>query len=392
MPGQKKSENIAYLVAWAVLFAAPLLSEYVMSAATSGSGPDWEGTLFTWRILVFFCVAFCVHNFLIAPLLVYRGRKMAYACATAALVACLCAYQWCWKPDRMPRPERNTPPPGMLVDKSGTDGRRGGRPPRPPRERPHGEGDGKDGPRRIWNEKQFMTLLIILLMLGMNVGTKNFFKSLDDRKRMKEMERQNLIQQLEYLKYQINPHFFMNTLNNIHALVDIDPEEAKYTIEVLSKLMRYVLYDSNRPMAPLRKELDFIRHYVDLMRIRYTDHVRITVQLPDDVPEVEVPPLLFITFIENAFKHGVSYDRPSFIEVRVSVAGDRVLLLCRNSVQPQTDASGDKQSDSRRQGGVGLENARKRLRLIYKDGYKLNVKEENGTYTVTLQLINSVRS
>lgn len=237
----------------------------------------------------------------------------------------------------------------------------------------------------------------MILLLGLNVGFKYFFKSLDDRKRMKELERENLSRQLDYLKYQINPHFFMNTLNNIHALIDIDPEQASSTIETLSKLMRYVLYEGNKPLVPLQKELDFISHYVELMRIRYTDKVRISVSLPrqaqaadsgeeavgiakTNLMDVQVPSLLFATFLENAFKHGVSYKRTSFIEVCIMTddTSREVEFLCHNSKKPKSE---DKH------GGVGMRNAVERLRLIYgRDGYTLKIDETEESYRVLIRL------
>ena len=144
-----------------------------------------------------------------------------------------------------------------------------------PDEHPDDRKAPKHEPPQAFGGEDSVAFIIMILLMGLNIGAKYFFKSLDDRKRMKLLEKENLSRQLEYLKYQINPHFFMNTLNNIHALVDIDPEQAKHTIEVLSKLMRYTLYEGNKTMAPLKKELDFITHYIDLMRIRYTDKVRI---------------------------------------------------------------------------------------------------------------------
>ena len=121
---------------------------------------------------------------------------------------------------------------------------------------------------------------------------------------MRLLEKENLNQQLEYLKYQINPHFFMNTLNNIHALVDIDPEKAKTTIVELSKMMRYLLYEGNNSLIPLHREVEFLRNYITLMKLRYTDKVKIDTDIPVSLPDRRLPPLLLITFVENAFKHG----------------------------------------------------------------------------------------
>lgn len=235
-------------------------------------------------------------------------------------------------------------------------------------------------PPFAFGQRDSVSITIMLLLLGLNVGAKYFFKSTDDRKRMKALERENLTHQLEYLKYQINPHFFMNTLNNIHALVDIDPEQAKHTIEVLSRLMRYMLYEANKPLAPLQKELEFIANYVGLMRIRYAEHVRITVSVPTIVPDVQIPPLLLIIFVENAFKHGISYERESFVEVSVTTDDDGYVdFRCRNSRKPSKEEI---------HGGVGLGNVKERLQLIYGNDYQLTIQPTENEFEVQLRLPN----
>ena len=213
-------------------------------------------------------------------------------------------------------------------------------------------------------------------MFAANLGVKGYYRGLEDRKRLERLERENLEQQLEYLRYQINPHFFMNTLNNIHALVDIDPEQAKETILELSKMMRFVLYEGNKQGVPLSREFDFIRHYMALMQLRYTDKVRIDLDLPDEVPDRQIPPLILVTFIENAFKHGVSYQRDSFVEVKASVAHNELQFSCRNS-------KADKPNEEK--GGVGLSNVRKRLNLLYGSNYALRINNAED-YSVELNI------
>ncbi len=426
--GQKKSELILYVALWAVLFAAPVISmlvgdfftsspeeaQAVSSAASSSIASsdswDWQGVWNAWGLLSMFCITFFIHNFLIAPLVVYSNRKWTYGSLVVLLFACFFGYQVHFRPHRpeprneeeKPRMEQEMPPHDeiSLVKRENTEI------PAPPLRPEDGKGDRmrpdkKFEPPRAFGGQDSVAFIIMALLLGLNVGIKYFFKSLDDKKRIKELERENLNRQLEYLKYQINPHFFMNTLNNIHALVDIDPEEAKYTIEVLSKLMRYVLYEGNKTMAPLQKELDFIRHYVDLMKIRYTDKVRISVSLPTSSSEakgsssetkgegsslalnlmdIQVPSLLFTTFVENAFKHGVSYQQDSFIEisVRVDETAQEIYFLCNNSRKPE--------AEEKRKGGVGLENAKKRLALIYGEAYELKIDVKPEEYRLLLRL------
>ena len=219
-----------------------------------------------------------------------------------------------------------------------------------------------------------MAFTILLLLLGVNVGVKYFFMSIKRTHEIEELEKKTLEQQLEYLKYQINPHFFMNTLNNIHALVDVNPDKAKSSILELSKLMRYVLYESNNPSVPLQRELEFIRHYIELMRMRYTEKVEIDVNLPADCSSRPIPPLMFISFVENAFKHGVSYVQSSKIKISVEEDEHKVKFMCSNT----------KASSNGEQGGIGMENSRKRLSLIYKEDYTLQVDEAGDTYDVLL--------
>lgn len=377
--GQKKTENILYLALWATLFAAPMLSMYI--TGISSHDYDWEGSVSAWKLLAVFFATFVVHNFLLAPLLVYQNKKWTYAAGVILLLVCFESYQIYTQPhrpipkeqnDRTERTERHPDdlPPDLPMKPEPTDRIKDGKGPmrKPSPHRPPQAFGGQDS----------VAFIIITLLLGLNVGCKYFFKSLDDRKRIKELERENLHQQLEYLKYQINPHFFMNTLNNIHALVDINPEQAKYTIEVLSRLMRYVLYEGNKPMAPLQREVDFIRHYIDLMRIRYTDRVHISLSLPEQVPDVAVPPLVFTTFIENAFKHGVSYAQESFIEIQISLDDQLdILFRCHNSKKPATEDT---------HGGMGLKNTRKRLDLIYGRQYTLDITSSDKDYLVELRL------
>ncbi len=221
-------------------------------------------------------------------------------------------------------------------------------------------------------------LIIGILLVGVDLGAFFYVESRRKEHRMRELQAENLRQQLESLRYQVNPHFFMNTLNNIHALVDIDPEKAKESIEVFSKMMRIMLYEGNEPTIPLAKELDFMDHFIALMRLRYTEEaVRIETFFPEDRSGAVVPPLLMASFVENAFKHGVSYAEESFIRVRVDHRDGKVVFRCSNSSHP---------SDKEEQHGLGLENIRKRLTLLYGKSFVLSIKEETGRYDVMMEI------
>lgn len=402
LQGQKRQENILYAVLWTMLFAAPILAMMFFSGqkelgdtyaplSFSFSTPlrayDWQSVFNTWKLLLPFFVVFLVHNFFLAPILVYGSKRWKYFSLLCVLLIGMMVYQ-CFSVLR-PRPMGDAP-----HDKEPPMGARPFRGHDPHGQRPKedkrffdmrvhedgvlkGEKPKDDAPPTPFGSDAMANLVITAMLLGLNIGAKYYFKTLSDRKRLQELEHENLMQQMEYLKYQVNPHFFMNTLNNIHALVDIDPEQAKVTIEQLSKLMRYILYESNQQCVPLEKELAFICLYIDIMRIRYTDKVRIDLALPGQVPDVKVPPLLFIIFVENAFKHGVSYERDSFIDIRVTLEGERIELVCNNSRKPNGKDT---------HGGVGLQNVIKRLQLIYQQDYRLGITTSKDEYHVKLNI------
>ncbi len=225
-------------------------------------------------------------------------------------------------------------------------------------------------------------LIIALLMLGVDAGALAALKAREQRQRLVELEQQNLKQELEYLKHQFNPHFFMNTLNNIHVLIDIDKERAKRCLVEFSQLMRYILYEGNGAFVPLSNEVEFISQYLSLMKIRYSDCVELLFQMPEQTTKsLQIPPLMLVTFIENAFKHGISYRHHSFVHIRLheSEDGQWLLFECVNSRHAQA------QSDA--QGGIGLENVRKRLDLIFDTNYQLTVDDRDPQqYSVSLKL------
>ena len=386
---EHRQETIIYLVLWALLCMAPVMSLAVRSANT-GIDFDWSEIFTVWKQYALYFLVFLIHNHLMAPMLIYRQQRWRYLALSAAIIVIFQVYQCNHRPDfRQHRARR------AMIEQIDHQ-----RPPMPPE---HREGDFEprpddhegfeprpDGPRRnglrrerrqhpplIFGQHDLVSIIILVLMLGMNLGVKLYFKQRSDQKHLAQLERQNLEQQLEYLKYQINPHFFMNTLNNIHALVDIDPEKAKSTILELSKMMRFMLYEGNKSVVPLEREISFLQNYITLMKLRYTDKVRISVDIPASLPNKEVPPLMFITFVENAFKHGVSYRQESFIDIAMAIDGDRLTFTCVNSRIPKEE---DKH------GGVGLANVRQRLDLIYGQNYQLDIRDEQASYTVKLTL------
>ena len=373
---EHRQETIIYLALWLLMFMAPVLSLGIRTAYSDDISFDWNEVMMVWREYIPFFMVFLIHNHLLAPILVYRQRKWTYV-GMCIVIVCIFQVYHNHRPNfkdhrrfRHEMMEQRRP----LEPRDEPDDYR---PHRIPRFEDRPDRHRGERPPLFMGQRDIIAIVILLLMMGMNIGIKLYFKQRGDRKRLEQLEKENLEQQLEYLKYQINPHFLMNTLNNIHALVDIDPEKSKQTILELSKMMRFVLYEGNKQVVPLDREIAFLQNYIQLMKLRYTDKVKITVDVPKSLPNKEVPPLMFITFVENAFKHGVSYRQASFIDIAISIEEDKLVFDCRNSRIPKED---DKH------GGVGLANVKKRLELIYGNRYTLDIKDEQDTYTVKLSL------
>jgi LytS/YehU family sensor histidine kinase len=173
----------------------------------------------------------------------------------------------------------------------------------------------------------------------------------------------------------------MNTLNNIHALIRSNPEKAEDAIVGFSKIMRYLLYESNLEKVSMEKEFVLIRNYIDLMRLLLTDHVKINLELPFIFPTVNIPPLIYITFLENAFKHGISYSKDSYINFKITYDDHFVYSTIQNS-------NHHVKSDSA--SGIGLDNVKKRLNLIYGKKYKIKITEKPEEFRVELQIPISI--
>jgi two-component system, LytTR family, sensor kinase len=201
----------------------------------------------------------------------------------------------------------------------------------------------------------------------------------------KDMEKEKLNSELAFLKNQISPHFFFNTLNNIYSLISINQEDSQQAVLKLSKLMRYLLYESEHGQTMLSNEIDFLNNYIDLMRLRMSDKIDLSVSFPKKFDDINFPPLLFIPFIENAFKHGISYREKSFIKIIIEVKGEMIAFRCANSV------SRAKEENSEKHPGIGLENVIKRLNLLFPGKHDLKIDKSDSTYEVNL-IINLVKT
>ena len=373
----KKIEYTVILVGWTIVFALPAIFLYYESLGDDSSF-DWHELLFTWKHLLPLFVLFLLHHFLLFPLYSKR-RFIVYAILVVALLGLFTCFQiFALRPQRhddfRPHPQELAlhPMPEEEFDERIVE----------PRFRhPHPDGRRFGHPRKMFPGRIVMECVIALLLMGVDLGVFVQVASRRTRQQLLVLEKEKLEMELSYLKYQVNPHFFMNTLNNIHALVDIDTELAKRTVIDLSHLMRYALYDSASELVPLSKEVEFIQLYINLMRLRYSGQVRLELEVQEGLSGVMVPPLLLICFVENAFKHGVSNREPSFVEMHLSESQDGKYLQfdCTNSrLHKHT-------SDAHH--GIGIANARKRLDLLYADSYSLTIDDQDeNQFKVCLKL------
>lgn len=222
--------------------------------------------------------------------------------------------------------------------------------------------------------------LLYGLVAGLSVAIKMTSGWYEVESARRELEKSRAEAELQNLKSQLNPHFLFNTLNNIYSLIAFSPERAQEAVHDLSRLLRYVLYESSQPLVSLEKELDFIRNYVELMRIRLPENVVLKTEISPVKPDVPIAPLLFISLIENAFKHGVSNNHPSYIHLDIHQNGDLIVCSLRNSYFPK-DATQDKSGS-----GIGLRNLKKRLELLYPNRHIFSCGVEGDSYYSVLEL------
>lgn len=218
---------------------------------------------------------------------------------------------------------------------------------------------------------------LMLLVLGFSTGMAVIQRLRKNETQQKAIEKARVDSELAFLKNQISPHFFFNSLNNIYALIAIDADEAQEAVEKLSGLMRYLIYESDIKTVALKKEFEFTRNYIDLMRQRLTAKVKLETEIQENLPDVEIPPLIFIPFVENAFKHGVSYRENSFININLRVQNNSVIFECNNSI-PQLVR------EPAKSGGLGIVNIKKRLELLYGSRAQLTMTNEENVHSVHL--------
>lgn len=340
----KEHSWVSHVIIWGLIFLFPLVFKSWNLETIS-----WDWYIgFTFMMLTTMLVFYANYSYLITKIL-FKGRWLQYILYNVALtlVVSTCIY---FILDALPRPAGLRPLPENIDIE-------------------------------LFHLRMFfnnMTRFIVVIFISLAIkATSSWYESESGRK---ELEKINSEAELQSLKSQLNPHFLFNTLNNIYSLIAFSPEKAQEAVHDLSRLLRYVMYDSSNATVSLSKELEFVQNYIELMRIRLPKEVDIVSDISCIRPNELIAPLLFISLIENAFKHGVSNNKPSFIHIKIYQEGSETICYIENSYFPkdnQTDKSGS---------GIGLNNLQKRLELIYPNSHSLKCGKKEDNYNSYLSI------
>ncbi len=338
--------NTTQMVVWVAIFLVPAL---VTGTTTSSFEGAWKVFLVGARLLLPFFILYSLNYYYLVPEFLYGGKARWFYWINALLILGWTIFRFF--------PRGGLEFPQEVVDTFGQ--------------------------RNMWAfyvggilSSVFLLCLVVLLA----VGIRSVMRSNDILMKAQEERRKSAEAELTWLKHQLNPHFLFNTLNNISSLTQIDPDKAQESIGQLSDLLRYALYDSEADKVPLASEIEFMDNYIDLMALRCNQLTVVKKDLQVPQEHVEVAPLLFISLIENAFKHGVNARHPSHVHVAMGYKDGKLTFRCDNSLF-------DKQGSSDHIGsGIGLENMKRRLELLYPGKYTYAQNAEDGEYSVEVTL------
>lgn len=235
--------------------------------------------------------------------------------------------------------------------------------------------------RRIGGD--IFNIMVYFLTIGISTSVASVQKWQKDESVRRELDRQRVSTELSYLKSQINPHFFFNTLNNIYALTNLDVKKAQEALLKLSRMMRYVLYENQKDETLLSKEVNFINDYIELMKMRISSKVTLDIQIEEPKHDLVIAPMLLLPFLENSFKHGISSQHESTILIKLEVMGDTLFFETKNHIYPVNS-----DSPEAKENGIGLVNTQRRLSLLYPNKHRLKFgkEESNEEYWVNLTI------
>jgi hypothetical protein len=346
----KKAFLLLYAIIWILVLLSPYF-RYMQDISQNG----WNRMIGDLTNLFLLLLLFLINLLVLVPRLLFNDKRSQYFFIVTTMIFAAAVVSLIFHPVGPPQP------PGMGIP-----------PPDIQSEKTH-------------NLLPFLgtilnNLITAFLIIGSSTALELEYKWRSEQKLRKDVEKEQLKTSLALLRHQVSPHFFMNTLNNIHALVEIDSGKAQDAIERLSTLMRYLLYDSAQSNIELKKEIDFINSFVSLMQLRHSDEVDVKISIPDQIPDIKIPPMLFISLLENAFKHGVSYPLKSYIYLEMQIHENSLVCLIKNSKHKKVSNTFDEYS------GIGLANIKKSLNLLYEQDYKLDISDKEHEFEINLTI------
>lgn len=359
----KIAEIFLIVFIWLVLLLTPVVFR------EENDKTIWQSMVKQLEILIPLSLLVAINRLYLIPRILFKGQPFRYLVYVLGIILLITVSSYLYdfgvnqqRPEvKMDKPQRRLPP----RDISGRGDFQNDLPPEQP---------GRSGPIPSFANFLILSVLIVASDTGLR-STLRWTKAIQEKT---ELEKENVANQLLLLQNQLSPHFFMNTLNNIHSMVDINSEQAKSAIIRLSKMMRYLLYETESRETTLSKEIDFIESYIFLMKIRFNEKVKITFNYPSTPPIKPIPPLLFIPFIENVFKHGISYKQASWVELDILAGNERILYALKSNSTGNGQTGADNQTE--------IETIRKRLDLLYGKNYHLEIIKSEDINSVNLSI------
>jgi hypothetical protein len=384
---RKIPESLIYLFLWLIFLIIPLITNNY-----SGKG-GFLKICYDWLRMLPFIIVFSVNNLWLLPGILFKGRRILYIISLLIVIVVISTTFQMIGPSLYKNDPKILEQRRLLDPQYGREEMSPEKPPLAPNnptvspelfKSPDNDLTLKSRMVPESNQTVFIfinTLLISLLIAGFNTAIAVTNRWFTEEQARKEIEKEHMQSELAFLQNQVSPHFLMNTLNNIHSLIEGDRTLAQNAVLKLSEMMRYLLYESGRGLTTLKKEIEFLNSYVELMQLRVDKSVCVNLELPRKYNNVSLPPLLFISFIENAFKHGVSYREPSALSFKLVQTPGYLEFTSENTISAFKNA--DSVSHS---GGFGMGNVQKRLSMLYGDRHKLVIDKTEHEFRIRLTI------
>lgn len=334
---RKNSTLFLHLGVWAILFILPY-------SFASGNNFSWKNIfIHSWFLVIGMMIIFYTNYLKWVDAYLLKNKTFVFAVLNVVLIGFFVYLKYYLAQTYFPKPPRN----------------------------PNG------GP--AFGMMLYLDAFYLMIPVVAAIAIKSMQRFFNLEVKQKETENIQLQTELQQLKYQLQPHFFFNALNNIYALVDLDQEKAKESIHSLSKMMRFMLYETDTEEVLLKNEIEFLKRYNELMKLRLGKKVQVSTDFPEVSEGIKIAPLLFISLVENAYKHGVSATLVSQIDFKIKVSDSEIEFISTNDNFPK-----DNQDETG--SGIGLENLRKRLNLYYAGRHIFTTELVDQRFIATLKI------